>query len=277
MKKTEFKYENASQKEQKENQFTQTNSTAIQCNICHGIHHDASDTCTHDSEFFLPRLELLLEKINKDLINGAACDLIFIIANGINEIAEHHGLTASQHVKHILATRIHSVIAGIGLAAAIHGGLFAAGCDDKDSGLIAEEFWEKLNKPILWKNETLHLHISIGLAKSDRKINTAEALLQAGYAAAIQGKKNNHSPHVFLFTSELGQHQAHQYKLKKRLRKALEQDGLSIAFQAKINAKNRELVGAEVLARWRDSQLGLVPPSEFISAAETNGMITTLS
>jgi EAL domain-containing protein (putative c-di-GMP-specific phosphodiesterase class I) len=64
--------------------------------------------------------------------------------------------------------------------------------------------------------------------------------------------------------------------IEQRLRVALRAGDLSLAYQAKINLNDGSLAGFEALARWNDSQLGVVSPIEFIAVAEECGLIDEL-
>jgi sensor c-di-GMP phosphodiesterase-like protein len=55
--------------------------------------------------------------------------------------------------------------------------------------------------------------------------------------------------------------------IEQRLRVALRDGDLSLEYQAKINLNDGSLAGFEALARWNDSQLGVVSPIEFIAVA----------
>jgi diguanylate cyclase len=60
------------------------------------------------------------------------------------------------------------------------------------------------------------------------------------------------------------------------LRVALRSGDLALAYQAKVNLNDGSLAGVEALARWTDSQLGVVSPVEFIAVAEECGLIDEL-
>ena len=58
--------------------------------------------------------------------------------------------------------------------------------------------------------------------------------------------------------------------------RALRNGDLGVEFQAKVNLNDGSLGGFEALARWNDSQLGVVSPVEFIAVAEDCGLIDEL-
>jgi EAL domain-containing protein (putative c-di-GMP-specific phosphodiesterase class I) len=61
--------------------------------------------------------------------------------------------------------------------------------------------------------------------------------------------------------------------LESKLRKAIERDELELHFQPKLELETGRIAGLEALARWRDPDLGIVSPSEFIPLAEEAGLI----
>ena len=58
-----------------------------------------------------------------------------------------------------------------------------------------------------------------------------------------------------------------------KLRKALDKNEFILYYQPKINLKTNKIIGAEALIRWHDPDIGIIPPSEFISIAEETGLI----
>ncbi len=57
------------------------------------------------------------------------------------------------------------------------------------------------------------------------------------------------------------------------LRAALEQRQFVLHYQPEVEIATRRIVGLEALIRWQHPERGLLPPAEFIPAAEENGMI----
>jgi len=62
------------------------------------------------------------------------------------------------------------------------------------------------------------------------------------------------------------------------VREGLERgDRLELAYQPKVSMRERKVVGAECLARWRDPVRGMIPPAAFIPIAEEHGLIESLT
>lgn len=64
--------------------------------------------------------------------------------------------------------------------------------------------------------------------------------------------------------------------LEDQLVNALEKKEFVVFYQPKYNSVTKELVGAEALVRWKQSDGTYIPPFKFIPAAEKNGFITKL-
>ncbi|MFL6095182.1 MAG: putative bifunctional diguanylate cyclase/phosphodiesterase, partial [Blastococcus sp.] len=65
-------------------------------------------------------------------------------------------------------------------------------------------------------------------------------------------------------------------RLARDLPAALEQEQFRVVYQPVVGVAERRILGLEALVRWDHPVLGTVPPDEFISLAEDDGLIVTL-
>ena len=57
---------------------------------------------------------------------------------------------------------------------------------------------------------------------------------------------------------------------------AIGRDELFLQYQPVVDILQGRVVGLEALVRWSHPKLGLVPPSQFIPAAESSGLVLPL-
>jgi EAL domain-containing protein (putative c-di-GMP-specific phosphodiesterase class I) len=100
-------------------------------------------------------------------------------------------------------------------------------------------------------------------------------LLQRADIAMYQAKKAHSGAE--LYASDRDTHSRARLTLAAELERALRGDEIELAFQPMANARTREIVGVEALARWRHPVHGLLFPDDFIPLAETTGLIRSLT
>jgi diguanylate cyclase (GGDEF)-like protein len=67
-----------------------------------------------------------------------------------------------------------------------------------------------------------------------------------------------------------------RFTLETELRRAIDRDELTMAYQPLVSLATGKVSGFEALARWDHPDLGSVPPNEFIAVAEDSGLIVPL-
>jgi EAL domain-containing protein (putative c-di-GMP-specific phosphodiesterase class I) len=91
------------------------------------------------------------------------------------------------------------------------------------------------------------------------------------YQAKVQGKGSSQ-----LFHPAMNMRAAQRMTLESALREAIEKDELQLHYQPQIEIRSGTIVSVEALLRWRNPDLGIVHPGEFIALAEKTGLIVLL-
>jgi len=89
---------------------------------------------------------------------------------------------------------------------------------------------------------------------------------------AREGSVNSFS----VFTEELDRELVKRETLESGLRQALARKQLFLEYQPQVDLRTGAITGLEALLRWNHSQLGLIPPNDFIEIAENCGLIVPI-
>jgi len=145
----------------------------------------------------------------------------------------------------------------------------------RDATRVAERLQRQLSLPLTVGGHEVFTSASIGIAVSATGYEHAEEILRdadtAMYRAKMLGKSR-----FELFDPAMREHAVARMTLETDLRKAIERNEFLLYYQPIVSLDNGALIGFEALARWQHPERGLVPPSEFISAAEETGMILAI-
>jgi len=118
----------------------------------------------------------------------------------------------------------------------------------------------------------LTLSLSVGAALFPDHANTTAELMMAADSALQQAKLRGRG-RVAWYDSEIGQQMLARVRLESRLREALSQHQIKVAYQPEIDLTTGQIIGFEALTRWNDALLGEVSPTEFIPVAEDAHLI----
>jgi EAL domain-containing protein (putative c-di-GMP-specific phosphodiesterase class I) len=91
------------------------------------------------------------------------------------------------------------------------------------------------------------------------------------YHAKARGRNN-----FQFYSRELNEAALERFRLEGGLRRAIERNQLSLLFQPQVAIGSGRTVGCEVLLRWKDDDLGAIPPGRFIPIAEDTGLIHSI-
>ena len=140
---------------------------------------------------------------------------------------------------------------------------------------VAVRVVESLSQPYQLNGATAHSGCSVGVALFPSDGEDAATLIRhadmAMYAAKREGRGN-----FQFFSPEMNAATHEHLLLENRMWGALNAEGFELYLQAQVELDTGRVIGAEVLLRWNDQELGSVEPSRFIPVAEESGMIVPL-
>ena len=139
----------------------------------------------------------------------------------------------------------------------------------------AERIVEEMSRPFWIEGLALEVGVSIGVSLYPSHGEAANELLQHADVAMYAAKRSNLG--FIVYSPEADTNSVRQLTLTGELRRAIEEDQLTLCFQPKVDAASGTLAGVEALLRWHHPEHGNVPPAEFIHSAEQTGLIRPLT
>jgi len=141
--------------------------------------------------------------------------------------------------------------------------------------VVASKILEAIGRPFVLDKRELFVSASIGITGFPGDSDDVDILLRNADAAMYRAKDAGRNTYRF-FTSEMNAQLLQRMEMELHLRRAIENDEISIYFQPQIDIRNNTLVGAEALLRWNNPVLGKIYPDDFIPLAEETGLINPL-
>ncbi len=160
-------------------------------------------------------------------------------------------------------------------------GILLAGCPDDEARKIAESIRAAIRDyRFQWNDQSMGIGASIGLVRVTRETESVASAMSAVdiacYAAKDAGRNR---VHVYDSGAESGRHREMYWVA--RVTRAVEEQRLSLYAQPIKPMRAHDARGAsagfrELLVRLRDEQGRLVPPNEFIPAAERYNVMAAI-
>jgi diguanylate cyclase (GGDEF)-like protein/PAS domain S-box-containing protein len=147
---------------------------------------------------------------------------------------------------------------------------------DSDVMAMAERLQKALAEPYQLDGNEVTSSASIGITFSSVGYETPGDVLRDADIAMYRAKAAGRA-RIALFDASLRAQLAQQVNLERDLRRAIEQQQLSLAFQPIYHLASGRIDSFEALVRWNHPELGPIPPSTFVPIAEDSALITALT
>jgi diguanylate cyclase (GGDEF)-like protein len=230
----------------------------------------------------LPNRQLFKDRLEREIAHAKRMHtqvaLIYIDLDRFKNVNDSMGHSAGDALLLGVSQRLASQLRESDTLARLGGDEFvviAPAPEEQPAHVLAERLQAALREPIVVQGATCFAQASIGLAVYPQDGTDVEGLLRSADIAMYRSKAAGPSG-ITYFEEAMNRDAQRRLLVEQRLRVALRCGDLSLNYQAKVNLNDGSLAGVEALARWNDSQLGVVSPVEFIAIAEECGLIDEL-
>lgn len=235
----------------------------------------------HDSLTGLPNrahfIQALERKIRQSHREGQAhYAVLFLDLDRFKVINDGLGHNTGDMLLQGIAQRLRSCVRSSDLVARLGGDEFTilmSPVDAKHGPLqLSTRLKEVLQPPFRLDGHEVFASASIGVTLGTLDYTSPVELLRdadtAMYRAKAQGKAQ-----AALFDQSMHARARQLMLLETELQLAVHQEEFEVFYQPIVRLDSGQLQGWEALVRWFHPKRGLIPPSEFIQAAEETGLI----
>lgn len=144
-----------------------------------------------------------------------------------------------------------------------------------DISSIAKDIRKRLAEPLVLNGHEFVVTGSVGVATYPDHGASVEVLMKNAESATNAAKRLGRNIQK-IYRNSMSSGVTECLNLENELRRALENDELSMYYQPKFCTNTLEHRGAEALIRWHHPKRGVIQPSAFVPIAEESGLITDL-
>ena len=236
---------------------------------------------TYDQLTGLPNRTAVLEQLQGLLDRGAespAMSIVVLVADidQFKLINDSFGHEVGDELLVEVARRWQQAVRPDGTVARLGGDEFVILCElagENEAGRVADQLLQALWEPMELAGRSVAVSASIGITVD--AADDAETVLGYADAAMYQAKARGRG-RAAQFNDSLMEQARNRLDLFNDLKHALEHEQLVLHYQPIVELMTGRLLGFEALCRWTHPVRGVVPPEQFIAAAEGTGLITTL-
>jgi diguanylate cyclase (GGDEF)-like protein len=237
----------------------------------------------HDALTGLPNRSMGRDHIQQAITNATRRQLrvalLFVDLDNFKAVNDSMGHAMGDEFLKQVATRLAASVRKSDIVARHGGDEFVIGLTDivnvEDVSTAASTVQASLGRSIFLGDTELSAACSIGIALFPDDGADYESLLREADIAMYQAKESGRNTCRF-FDPAMNASIQSNLLLLANLRAALVRSEFVLHYQPVVDLATGAMVGAEALVRWQQTPLTLVPPGDFIPAAEKSGLIVEL-
>jgi diguanylate cyclase (GGDEF)-like protein len=220
----------------------------------------------------------LNHEIERAAADGRALAIVGIDLDKFKEINDLRGHDAGDQALKMISGRLEAILKPGEFVARVGGDEFAAVkrfADKREVLDFVARLEAELSRSMCIDDFDVVSGASIGVSVFPQDGETAARLISNADLALYRAKADV-TRAICFYEAEMDELARARRDLSLDLRRAIELDQLQLYYQVQTNVSDRDVLGYEVLLRWKHPVHGFVPPSDFIPLAEETGSILTI-
>ncbi len=240
----------------------------------------------HDAITGLPNRKLFIRSLDEQLvkIQGQQDYLVVVVLhlNQFHQISDALGSDAADQLIILLANQLQNQTAKQGQAARLEGGTLAFWLTTQTppDSLALEQELRALLQPLLrqWfiEEHDLLLNFTAGISYGPQQAKKAVDLLRFAQRALREPVSEGQQLTLSVYQPGEIDLVTQRLSLESDLRRAVEREEFTLAYQPQLDLATNQIVGVESLLRWNHPEKGPLSPAVFIPLLEEMGLIQTL-
>lgn len=227
----------------------------------------------------LPNRNLLADRLATALHRSqrtkARVAVLFVDIDHFKLVNDSLGHAAGDDLLRQLAHRLEACTRAGDTIARFGGDEFVLVCEDvhdaEEATAIGARVREVCNEPFLIDDQLMYVTVSAGIVVATEG-DTPATLLRDADTAMYRAKERGRA-RAELFDPALRSRTTRRLDIELALRHALDRGEFHLVYQPVVRLPDDVPVGVEALIRWDHPERGLLPPAEFVPAAEETGLI----
>ncbi|OAN53719.1 signal transduction protein [Paramagnetospirillum marisnigri] len=231
----------------------------------------------------LPNRTQALDRLSHDIETARDADrkvaLLFVDLDEFKSINDSLGHEYGDELLVLASERLRRAAGSGAMVARFGGDEFLVIMGDIEGAAAAEvvaaAIVEEFSSPFGISRRDLIATASIGLAIYPDDGRTPQTLLRNADTAMYQAKLGGRNRYCF-FTARMNEEAESRLRIEGELRRAVGTEQLFLHYQPLVEVRTGRVLGMEALLRWKNPELGAMPPDRFIPQAETSGLIVPI-
>ncbi|MEA3276628.1 MAG: EAL domain-containing protein [Pseudomonadota bacterium] len=241
---------------------------------------DAQYRATHDELTGLPNRTVLNDRLQHALENAEREEtllaVVFLDLDGFKAINDNFGHESGDQLLREVASCLERSVRSCDTVSRLGGDEFIVLLENASDTAGILSIVDRINSCSgsyysIGEYQT-YISWSCGVAIYPKDGEDVQTLVKNADTAMYRAKASR-TRRVCVYDGSMSEEVAAQLSLRDQLRKAVDNQELTLHYQPQINLLTNRIVGAEALLRWHHPQRGMIPPGEFIPVAEQTGLI----